>query len=155
MGLNNVPIPASMEVSPKTINLEKLLLMKKQGINRVSIGIQSFIEAETKLLGRPQKQKEIENALDTIRKVDFPTLSIDLIYGGAEQTSASWRFSLARSLEWQPEELFLYPLYVRPLTGLGKKSDREWSDFRLQLYREGRDFLLNNGYEQVTMRIFR
>ena len=48
----------------------------------------------------------------------------------------------------------LYPLYVRPLTFLGKKS-RAWDDLRLSLYRAGRDFLLARGYTQVSMRMFR
>ena len=53
-----------------------------------------------------------------------------------------------------PEEVFLYPLYVRPLTGLdGRTSD--WDDHRRRLYEHGRDFLLQRGYEQITMRLFR
>ena len=52
-----------------------------------------------------------------------PVLNIDLIYGIDGQTAASWRSSLDAALAWQPEELYLYPLYVRPLTGLGRPRD--------------------------------
>jgi len=155
MGIQRQNIPASMEVSPKTVDAEKLALMKEQGINRVSIGIQSFFEGETKQLGRPQKSQEIKNALTLLKAANFPLLNIDLIYGGGQQTLSSWQESLKQCIDWQPEEIFLYPLYVRPLTGLDKRSDQQWSDFRLQLYRAGRDFLLKNDYEQITMRIFR
>ncbi len=154
MGVGQRAIPASMETSPKTVTAEKLALMKEQGINRVSIGIQSFFEEESKQLGRPQKNTEVKRALQLIKEAGFPILNIDLIYGGHTQTPESWIASLQSCIDWQPEEIFLYPLYVRPLTGLGLK-DKEWSDFRLKLYRMGRDFLLNNGYEQTTMRIFR
>jgi oxygen-independent coproporphyrinogen-3 oxidase len=58
------------------------------------------------------------------------------------------------ALRWQPEEVFLYPLYLRPLTGLGKK-ERTFADQRPRLYRLGRDFLLAAGYEQRSMRMFR
>jgi oxygen-independent coproporphyrinogen-3 oxidase len=86
--------------------------------------------------------------------VGFPTLNIDLIYGIDGQTPASWLHSLDAALTWEPEELYLYPLYVRPLTGLGRRP-REWDDQRLELYRIGRDHLLGLGYEQVSMRMFR
>lgn len=51
-------------------------------------------------------------------------------------------------------ELYLYPLYVRPKTFLGK-GQRAWDDFRLELYRVGRDALLAKGYRQISMRCFR
>ena len=155
LGLNHRVIPASMEVSPKTVTAEKLALMHARGINRVSIGIQSFFEEETNHLGRPQKLAEVEKSLDLIKAANFQVMNLDFIYGGAGQTETSWIASLKRALDWTPEEIFLYPLYVRPLTGLGKKTDKEWADFRLNLYRKGRAFLLENGYEQTTMRIFR
>ena len=97
-------------------------------------------------------------ALARIRDARIPVLNIDLIYGIAGQTAASWRRSLDAALAWGPEELYLYPLYVRPLTGLGRRaagSDEAWDAQRLALYREGRDHLLAAGYEQVSMRMFR
>src|SRR5262249_25931394 len=86
-----------------------------------------------------------------------PTLNIDLIYGIAGQTYASWLASLDAALAWQPEELYLYPLYVRPLTGLAKAGSRDpsWDEQRLPPYRARRDPLLGHGYRQVAMRMFR
>ena len=57
-----------------------------------------------------------------IRRAGFPTLNIDLIYGLPGQSVASWLESLRAALRWQPEELYLYPLYVRPLTGLERRT---------------------------------
>ncbi len=61
--------------------------------------------------------------------------------------------SIRAALQFEPEEIFLYPLYVRPLTGLGT-SEKEWDDIRLNCYRQGRDYLLSQGYTQTSMRMF-
>lgn len=145
---------ASIETSPKTISIEKLALFKKTGITRVSIGIQSFILEETKALGRPQTVEVAKNALEMIKKSGVPEMNIDLIYGMASQTNATFQYSLEQAMSYQPTEIFLYPLYVRPLTGLGVK-DKSWNDHRLELYRFGVNFLEQNNYEQISMRIFR
>ncbi|MFK7797448.1 MAG: STM4012 family radical SAM protein [Aureispira sp.] len=154
MGLQYRAVPFSVELSPKTTTPEKLALLYEQGTNRASIGVQSFLLEETKALGRPQRPEEVRQALTWIRQSAIPSMNIDLIYGMAGQTTASWQRSLEETLAFEPEEIFLYPLYVRPLTGLGKR-EQAWNDHRLNLYRFGRDFLLSKGYEQVTMRIFK
>jgi oxygen-independent coproporphyrinogen-3 oxidase len=78
---------------------------------------------------------------------------------------ASWLGSLERALRWAPEELYLYPLYVRPLTGLQRRAQRAGAgpgagaggaaDLRPALYAAGRARLLAAGYTQVSMRMFR
>ncbi|MEJ1241949.1 STM4012 family radical SAM protein [Chryseolinea sp. T2] len=154
MGARPSDVPMSFEVSPKTVTKAKLKYLFDRGVDRVSIGIQSFLEEESKLLGRSQRNTEVFHALDSIKEQGFPTLNIDLIYGGAGQTSATWKHTLNKTLSFDPGEIYLYPLYVRPLTGL-EKMGMSWDNHRLQLYREGRDLLLSNGYEQVSMRMFR
>jgi oxygen-independent coproporphyrinogen III oxidase len=147
-------IPVSVETSPKTADRERLRVLRERGVDRISIGVQSFFEHEAAAAGRPQTTAAVETALERIRALGFPTLNIDLIYGIGGQTVASWLASLRAALRYQPEELYLYPLYVRPLTGLGRQG-RAWDDSRLACYRAGRDFLLSQGYEQVSMRMFR
>lgn len=153
-GIDLASTPTSVETSPATASADRLEILKKYGVDRVSIGVQSFIESEVHSVGRTQQNAQVFEAFRTIRSAGIPILNIDLIYGLAFQTPASWLQSLQTALEWQPEEMFLYPLYVRPKTGLGN-SKRSWDDARLELYRLGRDFLLANGYEQVSMRMFR
>lgn len=154
MGAKSLEIPISVEVSPQTATLGKLELLKRWGVDRVSIGIQSFIPAETAAAGRPQAIEEVYAALERIKSVGFPTLNLDLIYGLPGQSIASWLQSLQIALTFAPEELYLYPLYIRPLTGLGR-SKREWGDERRDYYRQARELLLAAGYEQVSMRMFR
>jgi oxygen-independent coproporphyrinogen-3 oxidase len=93
-------------------------------------------------------------ALEMMRNAGFQTLNLDLIYGMAGQTQESFTTSIDEALKHSPEEIYLYPLYVRPLTGLGK-SKSAWDDHRINLYRHGREVLLQSGYEQVSMRMFR
>ncbi|MCK8496671.1 STM4012 family radical SAM protein [Myxococcus fulvus] len=154
LGADPRNIPVSVEVSPETVDAEKLRTLRSRGTDRVSMGVQSFIEAEVAAVKRPQKTAQVESALDLIRSTGFPTLNLDLIYGMEGQTPESFLYSLRETLRFSPEEIYLYPLYVRPLTFLGKKA-RAWDDLRLSLYRTGRGFLLSQGYTQVSMRMFR
>jgi oxygen-independent coproporphyrinogen-3 oxidase len=128
--------------------------LRAQGVERVSLGVQSFDAGDAGAMGRPQRADDVERALSLLRAADFPTLNIDLIYGADGQTLASFLESIQAALVYRPEEIYLYPLYVRPLTGLGRRA-RQWDDFRLAAYRAGRDLLLERDYEQISMRMFR
>jgi oxygen-independent coproporphyrinogen-3 oxidase len=134
-------------------------VLASRGTTRLSLGVQSFIDSEARAAARPQKRADVDAALGRIRDARIPVLNIDLIYGIDGQTEQTWRQSLDAALAWEPEELYLYPLYVRALTGLGKKAavtefDAEWDERRLRLYRFGRDYLEQAGYQQVSMRMF-
>jgi oxygen-independent coproporphyrinogen-3 oxidase len=148
-----VDLPFSVEASPATVDRAKLQLLREYGADRISIGVQTFIESESAAIGRRQSRAAVAKALDLVRSIGFPRLNIDLIYGLPGQTLSSWLASLAIALTFTPEELFLYPLYVRPLTGLGRRQER-WDDQRLKYYRAARDLLLSKGYTQMSMRMF-
>ncbi|MGI5182046.1 STM4012 family radical SAM protein [Dactylosporangium sp. CA-152071] len=152
-------VPTSVETSPATATADRLAVLVERGTTRVSIGVQSFLDAEAHAAGRPQRRAEVDRALDTIRAAGPAELNIDLIYGIPGQTAATWTASLRTALTWRPEELYLYPLYVRPMTGLGRRApgtpDPEWDAQRLGLYRHAVDLLADAGYEQQSMRAFR
>lgn len=154
LGAKPTNVPFSCEASPATVTRSKLELLKAMGVDRLSLGIQAFEETTSHAMGRPQNRAETENALALIQDVGFPVLNLDLIYGGESQSLADWQQTVWDALAWQPEELYLYPLYVRPLTGLGRR-DRVWDDQRLDAYRAARDILTDGGYEQISMRMFR
>jgi oxygen-independent coproporphyrinogen-3 oxidase len=149
-------IPLSVETSPQTATPDRLAVLAERGATRISCGVQSFDDTETRAAVRPQKPATVHAALDAIRAAGFPVLNIDLIYGITGQTETSWLASLDAALTWRPEELYLYPLYIRPLTGLSERdTPQEWDSQRLRLYQVGRDHLLAAGYEQQSMRMFR
>jgi coproporphyrinogen III oxidase-like Fe-S oxidoreductase len=160
LGAKPASLPASVEVSPRTAEPDRLAVLQAHGVDRISIGVESFSDEETKALGRPQRWRNVERALSAIRTLDFPVLNIDLIYGMDGQTPANFLESVEAALEWEPEELYLYPLYVRPMTGLGKRTRSaldhpSWDAARLACYRAGRDRLREAGYRQFSMRMFR
>lgn len=153
-GADPALVPTAIETSPDTATPDTIAMLSARGMDRISIGVQSFIEAETRAMGRPQRPDIVRRALDTIRSRPFARLNIDLIYGADNQTPDSFRQSLTEALRWSPEEIYLYPLYVRRGTGLdGKASVAD--EHRRRLYRAGRDFLIEAGYHQMSMRAFR
>jgi coproporphyrinogen III oxidase-like Fe-S oxidoreductase len=147
-------IPRAIEASPGTVDDERVAFLKSQGITRVSLGVQSLIESEVRSLGRAQRTHDVRRALGMLLAADFRCVNVDLIYGVQGQTLQSWQRSLDETLEFAPQEIYLYPLYVRPLTPLDRIGTHP-TDTRLELYRAARKFLLSQGYCQISMRLFR
>ena len=152
--LSGLCIPKAIEVSPSTLDGEKVSFLKSQRITRISLGVQSFLETEVRALGRSQRTHVARSALGMLAAAHFNCINVDLIYGIEGQTPQSWRRSLNEALEFAPQEIYLYPLYVRPLTGLDQIGCHP-TDTRIDLYRAGREHLLNHGYRQISMRLFR
>jgi oxygen-independent coproporphyrinogen III oxidase len=147
--------PMSVETSPETALPDRLrVVVGDGGADRISIGVQSFVEAEVRAVNRPQKEADVHRALRAIRDTGVRALNIDLMYGLPGQTDETWARSLASALEYRPEELYLYPLYVRPLTTLGNKGAKAADAHRVHLYEQARALLVGAGYRQVSMRMF-
>lgn len=141
----------SIETSPEYADTARLNLLKQAGVARVSIGIQSFQDKELIALKRRPRQDSICQALNAIQKMDFPYFNIDLIYGIKGQTVESFLYSLEQALQFQPNELFIYPLYVRQGTAI---TERESDAVCFQMYCAACDFLKERGFLQTSMRRF-
>ena len=152
-GLSVRTASASVEASPATVDDDRLRVLSEFGVERLSLGVQSFVDEETGRIGRPQRVARVHAALERVRAFRFPRLNIDLIYGDPQQTPQSWTASLREALRYRPEEIYLYPLYVRPETGLARRGPRR-AGHRVDLYRLGRDLLLTEGYSQSSLRCF-
>ncbi len=155
MGLDPSQASISVETSPDTVTDGKLSILKERRVDRVSMGIQSLIEAEASAIYRPQKPQEVERALVKLLRHDFPLLNLDLIYGLPGQTVDTWIYSLERVLAYDPGEVFIYPLYTRENT-IVKPEDikRQGPDIRMELYKAARELLKSKGYTQYSMRRF-
>ncbi|MFS0722553.1 STM4012 family radical SAM protein [Paenibacillus sp. 1P07SE] len=155
MGLDPEQASISVETSPDTVTKERLDVLRSHRVDRVSMGIQSFVEAEANAVYRPQKPAEVERALTLLQAYRFPILNLDLIYGLPEQTLQSWLYSLERAISYEPQELFIYPLYTREHT-IVKPGDveRGGDDIRMACYEAARDRLRSAGYVQYSMRRF-
>ena len=141
----------SIETSPEYADPARLTWLKQAGVARISIGIQSFFNEELTALKRRPRQDTINQALETIRKMEFPFFNIDLIYGIKGQTVDSFLYSLEQALLFQPNELFIYPLYVRQGTAI---TEREPDDVCFRMYCAARDLLKDRGFLQKSMRRF-
>lgn len=146
-------IPSCVEISAHSADRDRLAMLRALGVDRISLGAQTFSDRDAAALGRRQTAADLHRALNRVRELGFPTLNIDLIYGARGQTTDSWLESIDQALQYRSEEIYLYPLYVRQLTGLGRRQSA-WSDDRLALYRAGRARLLAAGYTQRSMRMF-
>lgn len=155
-GVDPAKVPVSVETAPRQTTQEKLSVLQANGVERVSIGIQSFRENELKTLNRNHRPETALTALERLKHAGFPRLNIDLIYGIPGQTRESFLHSLTQALAFAPQEIFLYPLYIRPKTGMEKTgaSGRQDPTLTYRLYRAGRDRLLSQGFTQTSMRRF-
>lgn len=155
IGMDPAQVSISVETSPETVTSERLAILISRQVDRVSMGIQSFIEAEAEAIYRPQKPQEVERALEQLKRYPFPILNLDLIYGLPGQTLDTWMYSLDKALSYDPEEIFIYPLYTREHTIVKPEQIRQsGEDQRIRFYSAARDRLFAQGYTQYSMRRF-
>ena len=114
----------TIEANPNDITREKLQLLKACGVNRISLGVQSFDEQVITFLKRRHSVGEAEQALDLIQEGGFTTVSVDLMYGIPGQTRAGWLKTLERALTFHPAHLSCYQLTVAEGTELGELKKR-------------------------------
>ena len=143
----------AIETSPKETTLEKLTFLKEKGINRMSIGVQSFFDEELQSIYRKHDVASCKQALEQIKKVGVDSLNIDLIYGIKGQTLESLKASIIQAVAYEPEEIFLYPLYIREDTQLFQKMEVDEA-LQYKMYQQAAYLLNQKGYSQTSMRRF-
>jgi len=123
------PFPADAEITieanPGTVDREKLSALLAAGINRISLGVQSFSDDVLRTLGRAHDAAEARNAIAAARAVGCDNLNLDLIYGVPQQTRDDWRSTLENALESRPEHISTYALSVEPGTPLAREIAAE------------------------------
>ena len=153
MGFEEQGHPVIVETSPGQTTEEKLLLLKEHRVTRISMGVQSFHAEELSAIHRNHSPEQVERALERIRNVGFACVNLDLIYGIPGQTWESLRESVDRAISFGAEELFVYPLYIKPDTYLFQKGVRRPAD-TYEMYRKIRRYLREHGYIPYSMRRF-
>ena len=103
----------SIEANPDDITKEKLTLLRTMGINRISLGVQSFNNQDIRYLGRRHNVLQVDKALDMIRTSGFTNVGIDLMYGFKGATETSWVKTLKRTLAYNPEHISCYQLTIK------------------------------------------
>ncbi|MCJ7758434.1 MAG: radical SAM family heme chaperone HemW [Gillisia sp.] len=109
----------TLEANPDDLSIEKLEVLKVSGINRLSIGVQSFFEEDLKLMNRAHNAKEALGSIQMAKKY-FDNISIDLIYGIPGMTEERWRENLRIALDLNLPHFSCYALTVEPNTALKK-----------------------------------
>lgn len=110
----------TLELNPSTVELERLPGFRAAGINRLSIGIQSFDDVQLKRLGRAHRAEVARETLRAARAASFDNLSVDLIFAGPGQSRADLDRDLEEVVQWSPEHVSTYELTYEPETPFGR-----------------------------------
>jgi len=117
----------TLETNPITAEINKFRDFKDAGINRISIGVQSFSPEGLKYLGRTHDVSQAEKALDMASKT-FDKMSFDLMYGWKGQTLEGWKQEVEKALSYEKGHISMYQLTIYEGTPLFSSGDREVSD---------------------------
>lgn len=151
----------TLEADPQTITPQNAQVWRDAGVNRISMGVQSFCDEELRAAARMHRREDVYRAVATLRSVGFNNLSMDLIAGLPYQTRQSWQCSLSELTAIAPEHVSIYLLEVDEGSRLGKEilrggakysaakvpSDDEMADF----YEAACDALRGAGYEHYEI----
>ena len=111
-------IEITLESNPEDLSKSKLTELKNIGINRLSIGVQSFNDSELKMLNRSHNSIEAKSAIINAQEIGFTNLSIDLIYGIPDQNLITWGESLDITFDLLIQHFSAYELTVEKKTTL-------------------------------------
>lgn len=125
-------IEITLECNPDDLTKEKLQELKSTGINRLSIGLQSFNDEELKWMNRAHTAEESETCVKLAQNIGFDNITIDLIYGSKFQTIESWKQTLQKAIDLNVQHISSYNLTVEKKTKLGidvlKGKEKEVDD---------------------------
>lgn len=108
----------TLEANPDDLHPERLSVLRASPVNRLSIGIQSFSEADLKFMNRAHNAKEASACIEQALKFGFDNLTVDLIYGAPTTSDEQWQANLKRVFDFQIPHLSCYNLTVEPNTAL-------------------------------------
>jgi oxygen-independent coproporphyrinogen-3 oxidase len=99
-----------MEANPASVSARKATLLKKFGVNRISLGVQSWDDELLKLLGREHNAQQAKETYRILRNAGFTNVNVDLMFGLPRQTVDQWRATLEKTIVLQPEHISTYCL---------------------------------------------
>ncbi len=149
----------TLEANPCTVNAEKAKAWKEEGINRISLGAQTFSDSELEKLGRIHNSENTKKAFSILRETGFDNISLDLMYAIPGQNEESLLKTLDEFVALSPEHISCYGLKIEDGTPFSKelengtiseKSDEEYE----KIYSVIKETLEKNGYEQYELSNF-
>jgi oxygen-independent coproporphyrinogen-3 oxidase len=154
-------LEVTLEADPETITAAKSDAWRQAGVNRISLGVQSFNDAELKAAGRMHRAKDVATAAERLRQSGFTNISADLIAGMPHQTPATWQRSLEELRTLRPEHISIYLMEIdaeshlgaEVLSGGARYSAKEipTDDAMADSYEHARGFLAGAGYQHYEI----
>jgi oxygen-independent coproporphyrinogen-3 oxidase len=146
----------TLEANPGTLTKEKLQAFRSLGVNRISLGIQSFHEPELRALGRIHDRAEAFHSIACARDAGFENISLDLIYSIPGQTATSWEDNLRTAVTLAPQHVAAYSLIVEEGTPLARmvgagKIRTNPVNLEAEMYERTMEFLGARGYEHYEI----
>jgi oxygen-independent coproporphyrinogen-3 oxidase len=152
---------ATIEANPGTVDKEKLGSLRNAGINRISIGVQSFNDDELEILGRIHSSDQAVRAVKDAREAGFENIGIDLIYGIPGQCMDDWKKTLEQATRLQPQHVSTYELTVEEDTPLSEMIEARSiskplpeEETIVMMYDHTIDYLSSAGYHHYEISNF-
>lgn len=152
-------VEITTEMNPADLTAERLKAYRSMGINRASLGIQSFIDRQLISLGRDHSAQDAERGIDQLRQAGFDNISLDLIAGLPDQTLEQWQYNLSHALKISPEHMSIYLLEIKEGTTLfaqvksGRVSTPD-EDLAAEMYEMMLNETAAHGYEHYEISNF-
>lgn len=149
----------TLEASPETVDGARLAAFRAAGVNRLSLGAQSFDRDLLAAMGRGHDGERTAQAVRDAREAGFDNISLDLIYGLPGQTIGQWRDSLERAVALCPEHISLYGLTIHPDTPWGRALNAgdlaaPDDDLAADMLELAMDYLPRQGFAQYEIANF-
>ncbi len=147
------PVEFTIEVNPDDITREYLLALKKLGVNRISMGVQSFDDENLRWMNRRHTSKEAVEAFRMMRESGFDNISLDLIFGYTPLTDDAWRKDISIIIELHPEHISAYQMGLEPGSQLAEDESYTEADETLsaEQFSTLRSSLQEAGYLQYEV----
>lgn len=145
----------AIEMHPRTSTSEFCQNLKKEGFNRISLGVQDFDDDVQRLINRFQTYDRTRAMMTELRSLDFKNFNLDLIYGLPGQTEEKFAKTLELTLSLKPDRLAIYSYahvpWVRPVQRSFADSDLPTPETKLKLFERAHHFFTSQGYAQIGL----
>ncbi len=142
----------TLEANPGTVEQQRFKDYREIGINRLSLGIQSFNDKHLKILGRIHGAEEALQAIACVRNAGFTNFNLDLMFGLPEQTHAQGLCDLSQAIAQNPSHISWYELTLEPNTPFWHQPPKlPQDDDIIALHEAGQSLLAENGYQQYEV----
>lgn len=141
----------SMEANPGTLTPEKLRAYREAGVNRLSMGVQSFDDGLLRRIGRIHSAQEAEEAFRMARDAGFDNINLDLMYALPGQTVGQWQSTIERAVRLAPEHISAYSLIIEEGTPIAEWAQEQDEDTVNAMQRLCTDTLAQHGYARYEI----